>query len=84
MQINFPKQSVLDPNTRGVSFPVEVDGVIRRVLISSEALDDHFGGSYNPDKIAVFEANRFAIESKARKVIESGAQGNFVLQTMMF
>jgi len=84
MQINFPKRSILDPNTTGVSFPVEVNRMSRRVLISNEALDDHFGGSHNPDKIAVFEANRFTIESKVRQIIECGAQGDVLLQTMMF
>lgn len=84
MQINFPERSAIDPNAMCVSFPVEVDGESRRVLISNEALDDHFGGNHNPDKIAVFEANRFAIELKARQIIEGGAQGKVLLQTAMF
>jgi len=53
MQIIFPKQSAIDPDTMGVAFPVEVDGVRRRVLISTEALEDHFGGDHNPDKKSV-------------------------------
>ena len=84
MQINFPKQSVIDPDTMCVAFPVDVDGVRRRVMISNEALDDHFGGNHNPDKRAVFESNRYAIESKARQIIEGGAEGNVLLQTAMF
>ena len=84
MQINFPKQSVIDSETMCVTFPVEVDGVRRRVMISNEALDDHFGGNHNPDKKAVLESNRYAIESKARQIIEGGAEGNVLLQTAMF
>lgn len=84
MQINFPKQSAIDSETMCVTFPVEVDGERRRVIISNEALDDHFGGDHNPDKRAVFESNRYAIESKARQIIEAGAGGNLLLQTAMF
>lgn len=50
MQIIFPKQSTIDLDTMGVAFPVEGDGVRRRVLIRTEALEDHFGGDHNPDK----------------------------------
>lgn len=53
-------------------------------MISNEALDDHFGGNHNPDKRAVFESNRYAIESKARQIIEGGVEGNVLLQTAMF
>ncbi len=84
MQIIFPKQSAIDPDTMGVAFPVEVDGVRRRVLISTEALEDHFGGDHNPDKKSVFEANRHIIEAKARQIIEGGAQGDVLLRTAMF
>lgn len=84
MQIIFPKQSAIDPDTMGVAFPVEVDGVRRRVLISTEALEDHFGGDHNPDKKSVFEANRHIIEAKTRQIIESGAQGDVLLRTAMF
>lgn len=84
MQINFPKQSIIDSETMCVAFPVDVDGVRRRVMISNEALDDHFGGNHNPDKRAVFESNRYAIESKARQIIEGGVEGNVLLQTAMF
>lgn len=84
MQINFPTQSVIDPETMYVAFPVDVDGVRRRVRISTEALDDHFGGNHNPDKKNVFETNRSAIESKARQLILTGADGDLLLQTAMF
>ena len=53
-------------------------------MISNEALDDHFGGNHNPDKRAVFESNRYAIELKARQIIEGGVEGNVLLQTAMF
>lgn len=39
------------------AFLIELDGARRRVLISNEALDDHFGGNHDPDKMAIFEAN---------------------------
>ena len=84
MQINFPNQSLIDPDTLCVVFPVDIDGVRRRVRISTEALDDHFGGDHNPDKKSVFEANRSAIESKARQLILAGATGDLLLQTAMF
>lgn len=84
MQINFPKQSMIDQETMCVGFPVDVDGVRRRVRISNEALDDHFSGDHNPDKRSVFEANRAAIEAKARQLILSGANGDLLLQTAMF
>ena len=84
MQIIFPKQSAIDPDTMGVTFPVEVDGVRRRALISTEALEDHFGGDHNPAKKSVFEANRHIIEAKARQIIEGGAQGDVLLRTAMF
>jgi hypothetical protein len=84
MGIYFPKQSVIDPETMCVAFPVEVNGVRRRVLISTEALDDHFGGNHNPDKRSVFEANRRIIEAKARQLIEGGVQGDVLLRTAMF
>jgi len=84
MQINFPNHSAIDPETMCVAFPVDVDGIRQRVRISSEALDDHFGGNHNPDKKSVFEANRPAIESKARQLILAGAGGDLLLQTAMF
>lgn len=84
MNIYFPKLSTIDLDTMGVAFPVDVDGVRRRVLISTEALEDHFGGDHNPDKKSVFEANRHLIEAKVRQVIEAGAQGDVVLRTAMF
>ena len=84
MQIYFPKQSAIDPNNLCVAFPAVVDGVRRRVLISIEALEDHFGGDHNPNKKSVFEANRHIIEAKARQIIEGGAQGDVFLLTAIF
>lgn len=84
MQINFPKQSMIDPETMCVGFPVDVDGERRRVRVSNEVLEDHFGGDHNPDKKSVFEENRAAIEAKARQLILSGAHGDLLLKTEMF
>lgn len=84
MKVIFPKQSVVDPDTMCVSFPVDVDGVRRKVRISTEALDDHFGGDRNPDKKSVFEANRSSIEEKVRQLILAGVNGDLLLQTAMF
>ncbi len=67
-----------------VVFPVVVDGITRNVFVSYETLDDHFGGTNIQDKKFVFESNRSAIESKARKIIENGTVGDVLIKTAMF
>jgi len=60
------------------------DGTGRvRCEISEEALDDHFGGS-GKDKVAVFRANRLAIEEIARRKYLAGrreADGSVLIRS---
>ena len=67
-----------------VVFPVVVNGITRNVSVNYETLDEHFGGSNIQDKKFVFESNRTAIESKARKTIENGTVGDILIKTAMF
>lgn len=85
MDITFPKNSAIDSMTMSVAFPVSINGHNKRILISREALEDHFGANENSDLIYVFESNRVIIEQKARELILNGYnQDNIILKTNMF
>ena len=84
MNIQFLPNSIYDPITMSVCFRAAVDGVRREILVSQETLQDHFGGNNNPNLVSIFEANRQAIEKKARQLILAGADGDVVIKTNMF
>ncbi|MBT8584762.1 DUF1488 domain-containing protein [Polynucleobacter paneuropaeus] len=84
MNIHFLPNSMYDPITMSVWFGVSVDGVRRKILVSQETLQDHFGGNNNPNLIAIFEANRQVIEKKASQLIQAGANGDIIIKTNMF
>lgn len=68
MPIQFPTTpSVYTPNNT-VAFTAQINGVDVICEISAEALEDHFGArsARGTDLVAVFEANRPAIEAVAR------------------
>ncbi len=94
----FPEKVTL-PERHGLRFPAPdekyasgpesvvfwgQDGDIRvRCQISREALDDHFGGD-DKDKLAVFIANRRAIEEEARRKYLAGRtepDGSILIRT---
>jgi fido (protein-threonine AMPylation protein) len=86
-ELTFPEPNErYDSNRMVVSFWGQ-DGDKRvRCAISREALDDHFDGD-NKDKLAVFTANRRAIEERARQKYLAGnteADGGVLIRTMDF
>ena len=89
MQIEFPEQSAFDFERLSVVFPALVDGQLRRVFVSCEALQDHFGGPTGPmadgqSFIDPFEANRGHIEAIAERLFRVGAPGDVVLTSASF
>lgn len=84
MNISFPIKSAYDFDRGAVAFPAIVDGVPRRVLVSEEALQDHFGATGTGDYVQVFEQNRSAMEKVARRYIPLIKDGDVVLQTAHF
>jgi len=69
MQISFPREQTQDSGGSGVEFPAIVDGRRIPCKISREALDDHFEAE-TMGELHAFLKHRFAIEAKARKLIE--------------
>lgn len=89
MRIEFPGRSAFDFDRLSVVFPVIVDGQQRRVLISCEALQDHFGGPTGPTAdgqsfVRALEENRSRIESMAERLIRMGANSDLVLKSEYF
>lgn len=84
MRIIFLIRSAYDFDHMAVAFPVVVDGDQKRVLVSADALQDHFGAYDSDNFVAVFESNRHAIEAVAARMIEQGASGEIILKSGMF
>lgn len=86
MAVTFPKRSGYLPNEQSVGFPVDVDGVPYRVIVSVELLQDRFGlrTTDAKDAVATFEANRYAFEAKATEVYGKGARGDVHLTNASF
>lgn len=83
MEITFPKKSAIDSELQVVSFPAVVDGVQLRVMVSREALQDHFGANAE-DLLRVFEENRSTIEALAKRFLADGAEEDLLLQSKHF
>ena len=81
--IVFTGKYTWDSNTNSVSIQVEVDGKLTRVLISIEALADHFGHvGGNPED--AYTNNKDEINKKATAVIENDIttdQGEYLITT---
>lgn len=71
MTIRFPAFEAWDAERFVVSFPAEMDGNRVGCGISWEALQDNFGGD-DVQPLDCFQANREAIEAKARHLIGKG------------
>ena len=84
MNIQFLPNSMFDPITMSVCFNAIVDGKRKRIIVSQETLQDHFGANNNPNLVAIFEANRQTIQRKAAQLIEAGIEGDVIIKTSMF
>ncbi|MBU3548244.1 DUF1488 family protein [Polynucleobacter sp. P1-05-14] len=84
MNIQFLPNSIFDPITMSVCFNAIVEGKRKRIIVSQETLQDHFGANNNPNLVAVFEANRQIIQRKAVQLIEAGIEGDVIIKTSMF
>ena len=89
MKIEFPAGSAFDFDRLLVVFPVIIDGQRRRILISCEALQDHFGAPTGPTAdgqsfVRAFEANRGRIEAMAERLIQMGVAGEILLKSEFF
>lgn len=71
MAITFPEIETVDGGRMIVSFPADQNKKRIKCAISSEALQDNFGGN-NVPSLDCFRANRNRIEEKAARLIEKG------------
>lgn len=86
MDIKFPSIAAYDFGSTSVTAPVVVDGKHFRVLVSVEALQDHFGltSFTSQDAIAAYNASRDAIEAVATRFYSGGGSGDVILTTKSF
>ena len=83
MNIVFSIDSVYDHDCDCVAFRVTVNGADRRVLITSEAIQDQFGARANePFSLTQYvDANRGRIESIATSKIQNGQIGDIMIKS---
>jgi hypothetical protein len=84
MRIDFPDGAAFNFDRGAVAFPAVVDGVNRQCLISTEALEDHFGADHGSNFVYVYERNKYAIQQVARRMLEQGASGEVVIKSGHF
>lgn len=85
MKITFPLGEVYDFDRDAIAFPVDVNGQKIRVLISAEALQDHFGASDPSEYVEIFKRHRAQIEAMAERIINQlGPSKDLVLKTEFF
>ncbi len=83
----FPPRSIYDINRYAVAFPVLIDGVQHRCLITEEALQDHFGASNGANAgelVNAFEQHRGAIEAVVEQHIQMGVREEILLKSGHF
>lgn len=89
MDIKFPGGSAIsvDPMPNGISFPAIVDGKMHNIVISRDALRDHFGASDTDDDETlqqVYAANREVIHRVAESRLRQETRRVVLLSTDHF
>ena len=83
MKIEFPVGAAYDSNATSISFPVVVDGLPGRCLVSDEALMDNFGASDITPMVLLdaYGRNTATIQAAAKKRILAGTPIPFLLKS---
>jgi len=86
MAVEFPLRSGYVIDNMAIGFPVIVDGLSRRALVSEETLQDHFGAKdiVGEGLVHVFEQNREFFQNKVLELIKIGVNGDLIIKTNMF
>jgi hypothetical protein len=82
VNIEFPDIQTVDPDSFGIAFPADVDGMRVRCLVTQEALQEIDPSRAMESSVAQFEANKFQIQEIAEEKIREGKiESNVVLIT---
>ncbi len=76
MNIQFPNEHSVDPDTFDISFPADVDGNRIRCLVTREALQDINPSRATGSAETQFKTNRYQLQQFAEGKIRAGEVQN--------